>query len=314
MSRRTALVGAAAAFGLLALDLPELHSVKVEAASAVETLYTSRFPAIKPPAPSIDIVPMLQEFAPGAYLGWHTHDGSAFALVLNGQMTIKHDGADFVFQTGKSGICGPGAHTAGNDLSNVNMRRLLSLMVPAGGPLSASAQGSFTPVVSGRSVFPSTRTTISNPPPLFDFAQMAVAFESGATSAPVALDGPSVWLVIEGEITAEQAGSKTRYVAGQQFLLPSGQPVVLTSGAASRSLLGASLLQPAGVALPAIQPAAPVASIRLPSTGDGGLVGHSSRRPSLAAGSIVGVAGLILATLGIRSSQQQDSRGSTDHS
>jgi quercetin dioxygenase-like cupin family protein len=257
------MLGAASA-GLAMTATRLIGAGSAESAASASIVYSSRFSNVTAPAESFDLFQIVQDFSPGAYLGWHSHDFPVFVLVVAGQATLKRGNVDHVRHAGGGLQCGPGLHTMGNDVGNQTMRRIVTLLQPPGLPVAVPGTGPFTPSVSPTSVG-TARQTVASPPAAFDFAQALIELAPGASTAPYALDGANVWMVVEGEISVN--GSS--YVVGEKFALNPGEASALAAGA-SKAQVALSVLQPAGLPLPAI--AAAGGTITPPSTGDGGLL------------------------------------------
>jgi quercetin dioxygenase-like cupin family protein len=72
-------------------------------------------PAVQPP---FNLVRAVLDFAPGTWTPLHKHGGPALITVLEGQVTVRQNGAETTYSAGQSWIEAPGkVHQAGNRAS-----------------------------------------------------------------------------------------------------------------------------------------------------------------------------------------------------
>jgi quercetin dioxygenase-like cupin family protein len=243
-----------------------------EAAGSITTVHQHRYRDVKVPAKSFDLVQFINDFSEGAFLGWHHHDFPVFALILAGEATLMRDpGGSISYRVGSGVQCGPGVHTMGNRVAGTTMRRVVTLLDPPGVPTAVADTGPFKPAKGPKTPYPASRTSIAEAPAEFDFGQALLSLEPGATSAPYAPPGQSLWTIVEGEIAVESAGQSVDYKAGTFVQLKVGETVIVTNQGTVSAQVAMSMLLPIGAQVVTPVEAAPKAPISPPSTGDGGL-------------------------------------------
>jgi quercetin dioxygenase-like cupin family protein len=243
-----------------------------EAAGSITEVYKSHFTGVATPAKSFDLVQIVQDFPTLAFLGWHSHDFPVFALIVAGQATLKREpGGNFYYKAGSGVVCGPGLHTMGNEIGNSTMRRIVTLLNPAGVPAAVPGTGAFTPVSAPTNVQPASRVNIPESPAVIDFAQALMSLAGGAVSSVHTAAGHEVWTVIQGEVTVDRAGQTTVSKAGQAVMLTPGQKVTVANRGTTEAQLAISMALPSGAPAGSLALAGGTSSIRPPSTGDGGL-------------------------------------------
>ena len=93
--------------------------------------YQAKFP-VTLKAGDYDLQTTIMDFAKEAVVPDHTHGGSVFGVVLNGEMTLKEKGGQRVIRAGESWTEGPGyVHSAVNS-GAVPTRIVVSILMPRG--------------------------------------------------------------------------------------------------------------------------------------------------------------------------------------
>lgn len=96
-----------------------------------KTTYQAKFP-VTLKAGDYDLQTIILDFTEGAVVPDHTHGGSVFGVVLNGEMTLKEKGGQRVIRAGESWTEGPGyIHSAVNS-GAVPTRIVVSILMPRG--------------------------------------------------------------------------------------------------------------------------------------------------------------------------------------
>jgi quercetin dioxygenase-like cupin family protein len=81
-----------------------------------------------------DLVQLVVDFEPSAWTSLHTHGGQAINLVLEGEITLRHNGKDHPYKAGQSWTDRKGqVHAAGN-VGQGKTRLLTNLLIPKGAP------------------------------------------------------------------------------------------------------------------------------------------------------------------------------------
>jgi quercetin dioxygenase-like cupin family protein len=254
LSRREFVLGGSAAIAGMTLATV-LGATSAEAAGPITAVYQGRRRSVLAPAKTFDLVNMVQDFAPTAYLGWHSHDFPVFILVLDGEAAFRSGSSVMYYRTGRTIQCGPGLHTMGNDRANSTMRRFVTLLNPPGLPATVAGAG---PAIAARgaapakgpsTVHPMARGTVTEAPARFDFSQALFRLEPDAVSAPYKSSGYSAWTVITGEVAVTVGGTATDYSAGGFFLLTPGQSAVVANSGAQAADLAVSMVVESGAPL-----------------------------------------------------------------
>ena len=96
-----------------------------------KVVYQAKFP-ITINGAEYDQLTIILDFPPGAGIPKHVHGGSALALVLSGEITLKEKGAEVIKKTGESWTEKPGDEHSVVNAGAANVRVVVNMLLPKG--------------------------------------------------------------------------------------------------------------------------------------------------------------------------------------
>jgi quercetin dioxygenase-like cupin family protein len=221
----------------------------------------------------MEMVTFVFEFAPGAQVPPHTHPGRVLATVLEGEVTIRMEGADHAYKQGESWFETPGiVHTATNTAAG-RTRVMVSILLPKGTPPSQVQPGGPSPAPPAPTPLYLSRAEALVPAAPYELAQTVFDVAPGGQFPSHTHPGQVFVTVLDGAMTIRMQGTERTYPAGESFVEPPGVVVqAVNAGGTPATVLVTNLL-PKGAPLssPAAAPAAPAVHPSMPRTGAGGL-------------------------------------------
>jgi len=182
--------------------------------------YQARWDKLTPPA-AFDEVEMIIDFAPGAWTPVHSHGGPGFVMVVTGEVTKRAHGIETVYKAGQTWNEDAGdVHQAGN-VTSTPVRAVAVVLLPKGAVLTTPVAGSPKPAIAASI----TRTTFSDPvvAGLIDQIRTVFDFAPGAWTPRHKHGGPTLVVVLEGEVTLRQDGVDKVFKAGESWTEAAGQ-------------------------------------------------------------------------------------------
>jgi quercetin dioxygenase-like cupin family protein len=85
---------------------------------------------------TFDLVELVQDFPPGAWMPSHTHGGQAFITVLDGQLTTRVNGTEKTFRVGDTWTENPGEFFEVGNATNTTASTMVTFSLPKGAPLT----------------------------------------------------------------------------------------------------------------------------------------------------------------------------------
>jgi quercetin dioxygenase-like cupin family protein len=189
-------------------------------------------------------VQLVIDMEPGAGFPLHHHGGPVLALVLEGEITLEQNGTDTVYRAGESWTETPADfHTAFNT-TDAPARVLATFLLPPGAealtPEADAEMPAVAPAITYQAVFPDI--TMDG---MFSENQAVLEFQPGAGIPLHHHGGPTLALVLDGEITLRQDGEDVTYTAGQSWTeMPGDVHEAFNSGDTPAHVVATFLLPP----------------------------------------------------------------------
>jgi quercetin dioxygenase-like cupin family protein len=171
----------------------------------------SRF-SVSEPASQARFVQLVVDFEPGAWTSLHTHGGQAINLVLEGEITLRHDGAEHTHRAGESWTDSTSqVHAAGNTGAG-KARLLTNFLLPEGAPeITVIQESQFGPAITNEAKF-----DLPALPADADIVQRVIDLAPG-WRAEREYQGFVAGIVIDGEVTYRIGAERKQYRAGESF-------------------------------------------------------------------------------------------------
>jgi quercetin dioxygenase-like cupin family protein len=184
----------------------------------------SRFTVTDAPRQA-EVVLLVVDFPPGAWTSWHTHGGQAVNLVLEGEITLRHAGAEWLHRAGQAWTDSTSqVHTAGNTGAG-KARLLTTFLLPKDAPQITDVQGSrFEPTVVHEARFP-----LPALPADAEIVQQAAELPSGWRSQRI-LGAFVASIVVDGEVTYKIGAERRKYRAGDAWSARAGTAITEENG------------------------------------------------------------------------------------
>jgi len=200
----------------------------------------SRFAVTNAPLQA-EVVQLVVDFPPGAWTSLHTHGGQAINLVLEGEITLRHAGAERPHSAGQAWTDSTGqVHAAGN--SGPGKARLLTnFLLPRGAPQTTAVQDSqLEPTIVYEARFPvpalSAETEIMQ-----QVADLSSGWRTERTSG-----GFMANIVVEGDVSYKIGVEQKEYKAGEAWAAQAGTLVTEENRSASKARVFTTYLLPRG--------------------------------------------------------------------
>jgi quercetin dioxygenase-like cupin family protein len=189
-------------------------------------------------------VQLVIDFPPGAGFPLHHHGGPTLALVLKGEITLKQDGKEKVVKAGESWTeTIADIHTAYN-AGTEPARVLATFLLPQGSdaltPEKDAQNPAVAPVITYQAMFPDIKLDGT-----FSENQAVLEFKPGEGIPLHVHGGPTLALVLDGEVTVRENGKDVVYKAGQSWTeTPTTVHEAFNSGSTPAHVVATFLLPP----------------------------------------------------------------------
>src|SRR5713226_7141267 len=152
--------------------------------------------SVTDPALQAELVLLVVDFPPGAWTSLHTHGGQAINLVLEGEITLRHAGAEQPHSAGQAWTDSTGqVHAAGNTGPG-KARLLTNFLLPRGAPQTTAVQDSqLEPTIVYEARFP-----VPALPAETEIMQQVADLSSGWRTERTS-SGFMASIVVEGEVS-----------------------------------------------------------------------------------------------------------------
>lgn len=162
----------------------------------------------------------VRDFAPSSWTPLHTHGGSVHVTVLDGELTLRMNGADHLYKAGESWVEMAGddhAHAVGNT-GVVTARAVATTLLPKGATETTNSANIGTPLPPGPAVvYEATYANVTMAGP-FNVVHKVTDFAPGAFQPVHHHGGPVLVIVLTGTLTLRQNDAIQTYQAGQHFV------------------------------------------------------------------------------------------------
>jgi quercetin dioxygenase-like cupin family protein len=189
-------------------------------------------------------VQLVIDFEPGAGFPLHHHGGPTLALVLEGEITLEQDGTEMVYRAGESWTETPSEiHTAFN-ASDRPARVLATFLLPPGAEALTPEQDAEIPAIAPAFIYQAVFPDITMDG-MFSENQAVLEFNPGAGIPLHVHGGPTLALVLDGEITLRANGEERVYKAGESWTeMPGDVHEAFNSGDTPAHVVATFLLPP----------------------------------------------------------------------
>jgi quercetin dioxygenase-like cupin family protein len=132
----------------------------------------------------LDVLQAVLDFAPGAWTPPHTHGAHTLNTILDGEVTLRQDGAERTFKPGEMWSDHPGVvHAAGN-AGPAPARLLVVFVLPNGAPLTTvQPAGGTQQLPPGPTAVYQTTIELASLPAPFEVIQAVLDFAPGGVDA-----------------------------------------------------------------------------------------------------------------------------------
>jgi quercetin dioxygenase-like cupin family protein len=182
----------------------------------VFTKYTSTFQVSASPS-QYDVIQQVLDFAPGAATREHSHGGTAYVTVLEGQVTRKEGSNEVTYRPGQTFIEARGVQHMVTNKGNIKARVLASFLLSPGGPQTLNILDGPAPATAAVAAF-LARVTVGTQPDEFTLTQSVFDMEPGASVPLHAHDGLGFVMVLDGEVSFATGGAEAKRSAGGTFI------------------------------------------------------------------------------------------------
>jgi quercetin dioxygenase-like cupin family protein len=200
----------------------------------------SRFAVTNAPLQAA-VVQLVVDFPPGAWTSLHTHGGQAINLVLEGEIALRHAGAERPHSAGQAWTDSTGqAHAAGNT-GRGKARLLTNFLLPSGAPQTTALQDSqFEPTIVYEARFP-----VPALPAESEIMQQVADLPSGWRTERIS-SGFTANIVVEGDVTYRIGGEWKEFKAGEAWSAQVGTLITEENRSASTARVFTTYLLPKG--------------------------------------------------------------------
>jgi quercetin dioxygenase-like cupin family protein len=232
-----------------------------------------------PVAGPTEIIKFVLDFAPGATSPLHTHPGLVLITVLEGAITLSHEGTETVHGVGESFIEIPNEEgVARNDTAGRTLA-MGSVVAPQGAAYATPVPGG-PPPVPGLTTRYLTRFDAAIPSGAYEVAHTVLDFAPGAQTPLQTHPGQVFVMVLEGAITSRTGGTEKMYGVGEGFAEQPGVVGQAVNASSAKATVLVTYLLPKGAALATLvpAPASPAASAPSAPRAGGGAAAAFIRR------------------------------------
>lgn len=252
---------------LLALLLPVGVAFGQQPPPGPTVRYQTKFEVPNPPA-EFEVVQMVLDFAPGAWTPPHTHGGTLFTTVMEGETTVRGKSGEQKYGPGQTFVEIPGeVNEVGNSAAAMS-RVLTSALLPTGAALTTIQQsGSQQPPPGATTVY-QYKSEVVKPTGPFEVIHQVLDFAPGAFTPLHYHGGQDFVTVVAGEQIVRQDGAERRLKAGETWTEAIGQHTVAGNPGPENLNVVATFLLPKGAQLTTPVQGDAAAPAMLPKTGE----------------------------------------------
>jgi quercetin dioxygenase-like cupin family protein len=251
-------IAAILALAVVVLPVAQAASPQGQLPPGPSTRFRSDFDAAGAPD-QFALVQLVLDFEPGAFTPVHTHGGLAYVTVLEGDMTVREDGAERTYAAGETWVEIPGEFAAVGNPGASAASILVSFLVPPGAPLTsvraagASGQAPPGPTTRYRSDF--AVGSVTTP---FDVVHVGLDFAPGAFTPVHTHGGDAFVTVLAGQMAIREAGLAERLVStGETWVEQPGEFAAVGNSGETDARIAVTFLLPKGAALTTVDSTAP---------------------------------------------------------
>lgn len=200
------------------------------------------------------LVALVLEFAPGAGFPEHTHGAPVTVTVLEGQVTLREEGAAKTYNAGETWTESPGhVHSAVNE-GTTTARVLVTALLPNGSELTTLTENGKQHPVPPVNVVYQAAMPLAVPAGDAGLLGVVLNFAPGAGLPDHVHGGNRVVLVLDGEITLTEEGSVKTYKAGEFWTESPGHVHSAANLGGTHTSVALAVLLPAGAELTTVLP------------------------------------------------------------
>lgn len=214
-----------AALAVLAGVLPCDIAFAQSPVPALTTFAKNTFTGIATPAPSVELVQAVMDYAPGAKWPANTLQAPRVFTVIKGELTVRiGDGTD-VYAAGKGAPVPAGsAVTITNASTTASARVFVSTLFPAGARDRVLESGTTNRSVMPKATFVS-RIPMYRLPAVVELVQMGYRYDVGYTTPNHIMMQPHLQTIVEGECSYNYLdGESESHGPGEQAQMYVGRP------------------------------------------------------------------------------------------